>query len=39
LPELPGAGMSLIAADHVCVRFGADEVLHDISLKVRRARS
>ncbi len=26
--------MSLIAADHVCVRFGADEVLHDISLKV-----
>lgn len=34
MPELPGAGMSLIAADHVCVRFGADEVLHDISLKV-----
>lgn len=26
--------MSLIAAAHVCVRFGADEVLHDISLKV-----
>ena len=26
--------MSLIAADHVCVRFGTDEVLHDISLKV-----
>lgn len=26
--------MSLIAADHVCVRFGAEEVLHDISLKV-----
>ena len=26
--------MSLISADHVCVRFGADEVLHDISLQV-----
>ena len=26
--------MSLLAADHVCVRFGDDEVLHDISLKV-----
>lgn len=26
--------MSLIAADHICVRFGTDEVLHDISLKV-----
>ncbi|MFN4192502.1 MAG: ATP-binding cassette domain-containing protein [Tabrizicola sp.] len=26
--------MSLIAADHVCVRFGATEVLHDISLSV-----
>ena len=26
--------MSLSAAAHVCVRFGADEVLHDISLKV-----
>lgn len=25
---------SLITADHVCVRFGADEVLHDISLSV-----
>jgi zinc transport system ATP-binding protein len=40
LPELQGTGMSpsgpsLIAADHVCVRFGADEVLHDISLKVQ----
>ncbi|MDP3198125.1 metal ABC transporter ATP-binding protein [Tabrizicola sp.] len=30
--SLPGA--TLIAAEHVCVRFGADEVLHDISLKV-----
>ena len=26
--------MSLIAADHICVRFGEDEVLHDITLKV-----
>jgi zinc transport system ATP-binding protein len=26
--------MSLISADHICVRFGASEVLHDISLKI-----
>ncbi len=26
---------SLIAADHICIRFGADEVLHDISLTVQ----
>ncbi|MGL4236365.1 metal ABC transporter ATP-binding protein [Tabrizicola sp.] len=26
--------MSLIAADHVCVRFGEDEVLHDVSLQI-----
>jgi zinc transport system ATP-binding protein len=26
--------MSLIAADHICVRFGEDEVLHDISLQI-----
>jgi zinc transport system ATP-binding protein len=26
--------MSLLAADHVCVRFGTEEVLHDISLKI-----
>jgi zinc transport system ATP-binding protein len=26
--------MSLIAADQVCIRFGQDEVLHDISLKI-----
>lgn len=26
--------MTLISADHICVRFGADEVLHDITLKV-----
>lgn len=26
--------MSLIAADHVCVRFGGHEVLHDISMRV-----
>ena len=34
MPELPGDGMSLIAADHICVRFGDEEVLHDISLKI-----
>jgi zinc transport system ATP-binding protein len=35
VPELPGdADMSLIAADHVCVRFGGDEVLHDVSLQI-----
>jgi zinc transport system ATP-binding protein len=27
--------MSLIAAEHVCVRFGSEEVLHDVSLQVR----
>lgn len=26
--------MTLISANHVCVRFGADEVLHDITLSV-----
>jgi zinc transport system ATP-binding protein len=26
--------MSLIAADHICVRFGATEVLHDVSLSM-----
>lgn len=26
--------MSLLSADHVCVRFGSEEVLHDISLKI-----
>ena len=34
MPELPGNRMSLIAADHICVRFGDEEVLHDISLKI-----
>ena len=34
MPELPGDGMSLISADHICVRFGDEEVLHDISLKI-----
>jgi zinc transport system ATP-binding protein len=28
--------MTLISAAHVCVRFGADEVLHDISLTLSR---
>jgi zinc transport system ATP-binding protein len=27
--------MTLIAADHICVRFGEEEVLHDISLSVQ----
>ena len=32
---MPGqTRMSLIAADHVCVRYGADEVLHDVNLKI-----
>jgi zinc transport system ATP-binding protein len=26
--------MSLIAADHVCVRFGTNEVLHDVTLSI-----
>ena len=26
--------MSLLSAEHVCVRFGSDEVLHDINLKI-----
>ena len=26
--------MSLIAAEHVCVRYGANEVLHDVSLRI-----
>jgi zinc transport system ATP-binding protein len=34
VPELPGYRMSLISAEHVCVRFGAVEVLHDIRLQV-----
>ncbi|WP_374645265.1 ATP-binding cassette domain-containing protein [Tabrizicola sp.] len=28
--------MSLIAASHICVRFGAEEVLHDVSLTLDR---
>lgn len=34
MPRLPGAGMSLIAADRICVRFGGAEVLHDVSLAI-----
>ena len=35
MPNLPkGRHMSLIAAEHVCVRYGANEVLHDISLQI-----
>jgi zinc transport system ATP-binding protein len=26
--------MSLLAADHICVRYGTDEVLHDVTLKI-----
>ncbi len=26
--------MSLISADHICVRYGSDEVLHDVTLSV-----
>ena len=29
--------MSLLSADHVCVRFGSDEVLHDITLSLNPA--
>ena len=29
--------MSLLAAEHICVRFGADEVLHDVSLQIAPA--
>ncbi len=36
MPEMPGVGMSLIAADHVCVRYGDVEVLHDVTLSVAR---
>ncbi len=31
---LPGGGMSLIAADHICVRYGEAEVLHDVTLSI-----
>jgi zinc transport system ATP-binding protein len=39
VPQLQSCGMSLpapslVAADHVCIRFGAEEVLHDISLHI-----
>jgi zinc transport system ATP-binding protein len=30
-----GGGMSLISASHLCVRFGATEVLHDVSLSIQ----
>ena len=26
--------MTLISADHICVRYGSDEVLHDVTLSV-----
>ena len=31
---LPGGRMSLIAADHICVRYGEAEVLHDVTLSI-----
>ena len=38
MPHLPHRSrMSLLAADHVCVRFGGAEVLHDISLRLDAA--
>ena len=36
MPRLQGRRMNLLAASHVCVRFGAEEVLHDISLTLDR---
>ncbi len=36
MPRLQGRRMSLIAASHICVRFGAEEVLHDVSLTLDR---
>ena len=35
MPGLPGGGrMSLFVADHICVRIGGHEVLHDVSLRL-----
>ena len=35
MPGLPeGGGMSLLAADHICVRIGGHEVLHDVSIRL-----
>lgn len=34
MPRLQVCGMSLISASHICVRLGATEVLHDVSLAV-----
>ena len=34
MPGLQGCIMSLIAAEHVCVRYGGAEVLHDVTLSV-----
>ena len=36
MPVLPECGMTLITASHVCVRFGTEEVLHDINLDVSK---
>ncbi len=38
MPRLPiGAGMSLLVANHICVRAGGHEVLHDVSLRLEPA--
>jgi zinc transport system ATP-binding protein len=38
VPHLPiGARVSLLVADHICVRAGAHEVLHDVSLRLEPA--
>lgn len=38
MPRLSGdRGMTLLAADHICVWLGAHEVLHDVSLRLQRA--
>ena len=34
MPGMPGGSMSLIAAEHICVRFGGAEVLHDVTISV-----
>ena len=34
MPEVWGCVMSLIGAEHVCVRYGGAEVLHDVTLSV-----
>ena len=35
MPGVPAMSAALISADHICVRFGGAEVLHDVSMAVR----